>query len=181
MRAMHMSSANIQRRANPLINLEPMATRSDSDDIGDRIHGSNLVKMNALHRNVMDLRLRMAQQLKGLQRNRLHFERQARVANDPLNHSKRTPVNMRLFVRMIVRVTVVVRMRMIVRVGMFPVRMSVLVLAGVGSSRCRMNCLRNFPLQRNDIHFGSVDPAAINAAKLQLRSYIERCNGIFQN
>ncbi len=106
-----------------------MASRGDADDIRDRIDRADFMEMNRLNRNVVDLRLRMTQQSKGLQRNRLHPIGEV----DPpmissIFESDRpctwgSPGAMRVFMRMIVIVRVHMFMGttvlMFMRVGVF--------------------------------------------------------------
>ena len=61
MRALHSSSANIQRRTNPLIDSERFRSNRRANNIDQRVYRSDLMEVNALDAGVVNLRLGRAQ------------------------------------------------------------------------------------------------------------------------
>jgi len=59
--AVHVASTYIEGRAGPAVNLEPVTTRSRRHDVRDRVDRANFVEVDSLHRNIVDLRLCIAQ------------------------------------------------------------------------------------------------------------------------
>jgi len=60
MRTFDGTAADIQRRADPLIDLEMFGRYGTANDIDDRVHRSNFMKMDVLYVLVMDLRFGLA-------------------------------------------------------------------------------------------------------------------------
>jgi len=52
--AFHCAAPDIQRRANELIHAEGMTSNCAADDVYDRIHRTDLMKVNGLNRNVVN-------------------------------------------------------------------------------------------------------------------------------
>ena len=84
-RALHRPAAHIQRRTDDLIHAQRLGPNRRADDIHDRIHRADFVKMHGLDRSIVNLRLRRAQRLENRDRSLLRSFRDRSRRNDLAN------------------------------------------------------------------------------------------------
>ncbi len=64
MRRVHHSAAHVERRAHDVVGARPLEREHDADDVDDRVERADLVKVNLLHRHLVDGGLGLGQPLK---------------------------------------------------------------------------------------------------------------------
>ena len=117
MGALHRSTANVERRADELIDRERLGSNGRANNVDDCVGGSDLVKVNLLQRNVVNLGFSGAECKKDLAGQLLHAFTQ-RSGIDDLQNIVQMPA-MRMLVSMIRRsVIMLVGMLMLMAVRM---------------------------------------------------------------
>ncbi len=101
-----------------------MDSRAGRHDVHDRVHRAHLVEVDLVDRNIVDLRLRVAQQIEGADRRLLHRPIQRCRIDQPTDRRQRAPVRLGMFV--VVRMFVAVRVRLaVVCMGLMRMRMRI--------------------------------------------------------
>ena len=76
---MHHSAADVQRRADDAIGVEPFDREHRADDVDDRVERADLVQMDLVDRNLMDGRFGFAEPMEELFGARLRGRRERRA------------------------------------------------------------------------------------------------------
>src|SRR6266496_6469552 len=98
MRAFHRPTADIQRRADDLIDFQSLCSNRGADDVDHRVDRTHLVKMHLLDRSSMNLCLRSSQGFKDRDGGLLGGLTDFRVADDVANFAQPARVRMRVTV-----------------------------------------------------------------------------------
>ena len=87
-RGMHHPAADVQRRADDAIGLEPFDREHRADDVDDRVEGAHFVQMNLLDRNLVDRGFGLAKTMEERFGPRLRVRRQRRPLDQLVDFRK---------------------------------------------------------------------------------------------
>ncbi len=88
-RHLRRPAAHVQWRARKLLDAKPMKADAGSDDIDNRVHGADFVKMNLLQRHIVHSRLSFAQLLENGTCALAHSRRKLRIFQYLQNRAER--------------------------------------------------------------------------------------------
>jgi hypothetical protein len=104
------AAANVERRAEPLIDLEMMDAGGGGDDVNDGIDRADFVEVNLVDGDVVDLRFGVAEELKGADGEELDGLCERCGLNESANRGEGTAMHMGMVMLVIVGVAVIVFM-----------------------------------------------------------------------